>query len=178
MLKRFKTKKGKDISIRYVCLSDTKDLLEMYNSVVEEKNYTTAVKKFTLKEETLFVKSVLSKIVDRREIFLVAEYEGKVLGVATIEKEVTPIKTHRAEFGIMLKKDIRGEGVGEELTKAVIKEAKRFLKVKMITLNVFEENVPAVNLYKKIGFVVFGRLEKGVIHFKKLKTELLMVKCL
>lgn len=176
MLKKFKTKKGREVSIRYLCQSDTKDLLEMYNSVVEEKNYTTAVRKFTLKEETLFIKSVLSKTIEGKEIFLVAEFDGKALGVATIEKEMTPIKSHRAEFGIILSKEIRGEGVGEELMKAILKETKRFLKVKMVTLNVFEENVPAVNLYKKMGFVVFGRLEKGVIHSQKLKTELLMVK--
>ena len=176
MLKKFKTKNGKEVSIRYVCQSDVKDLLEMYNSLVDEKSYTTAVRKFTLKEETLFIKSVLSKTIERREIFLVAEYDGKVLGAATVEKEMVPIKTHRAEFGIMLKKEIRGEGVGEELMKAILKEAKTFLEVKMVTLNVFEENVPAVNLYKKIGFIPFGRLEKGVRHVKKLKTEILMVK--
>ena len=176
MLKKFKTKKGKEVSIRYVCIDDTKDLLEMYNSLVKEKGYTTTVRKFTLKEETLFIKSVLLKTVERKEIFLVAEYDGKVLGAATVEKETMPLIVHRASFGIMLKKEIRGEGVGEELTKAILREAKRFLGVKMVTLNAFEENVPAVNLYKKLGFRQFGRLEKGLNHFGKLKTELFMVK--
>jgi len=174
MLKKFKTKKGKEVSIRYLYMNDTKDLLELYNSLVDEKAYTIACKKFTLEEEKLFIKDSLNKIEREEAIFLIAEVDGRAFGVASIKKEDSPMINHRGEFGIILKKEIRGEGVGQELIKAILKEAKRFLKIKIVTLNVFEENIPAINLYKKMGFVQIGRLEKGIKFFGKYKNEIIM----
>jgi len=176
MLKKFKTKKGKEISIRYLCIEDTKDLLKVYNALFEERAYTVATNKFTLKQETLFIQGCLNRIERGQEIKLVVEYNGHVVGISGIEKELSPMEDHRGTFGIMLSKEVRGEGVGEELTKTVIKEAKRFLKIKMVVLYVFEENIPAINLYKKLGFYQFGRLEKGIKYFGKLKTEIFMAK--
>lgn len=176
MLKKFKTKKGKEVSFRYLCLDDAKDLLKVYNSMFKERAYTLATTKFNLKQEKLFIQACLKKIEQKEQITLVVEYNGHVVGISSIEKEYSPALNHRGTFGIMLVKEIRGEGVGGELTKAVIKEAKTFLKLKMVTLNVFEENLPAFHLYEKLGFVPYGRLEKAVNHFGKYKTEILMAK--
>ncbi|MDD4358622.1 MAG: GNAT family N-acetyltransferase [Candidatus Pacebacteria bacterium] len=176
MLKKFKTKKGKEVSIRYLLKSDTRDLLDVYNSLVDEKSYTVATRKFTLKEEKLFIANSLVKIENGEAVHLVAECNGKTLGIATIEKEISPILEHRGDFGIMLKKEIRGEGVGEELMKTVISEAKKFLKVKMIILRAFEENKPAISLYTKLNFKKVGGIEKGLKHFGKYKNEIIMAK--
>lgn len=178
MLKKFKTKKGKEVSIRYLCQSDTKDLLELYNSLVDEKSYTIASKKFTLEEEKLFIKDSLNKIEKGKAIFLIAEVDGHTLGVASIKKEDSPMLNHRGEFGIILKKEIRGEGVGKELMSCVIKEAKKFLKIKIVILNVFKENKIAISLYEKIGFKQVGEIEKGLKFWGKYKDEIIMVRYL
>jgi len=176
MLKKFKTKKGKEVSIRYLCKDDTKDLLKVYNSLVLEKSYTLAIKKLTLKEENIFIENSLNEIFKEEAIFLVAEYNNKILGTTSIRRESSPILKHRGDFGIMLSKEIRGEGVGKELMESVIKEAKRFLNIKIVTLRAFEENKVAVNLYKKLNFVQVGKIEKGLKHCGKYKNELIMVK--
>lgn len=176
MLKKFKTKKDKEVSIRYLCKDDTKDLLELYNSLVDEKSYTVATNKLNLNQEKIFVENSLNKIIKAEAIFLVVEYNNKVLGIASVEKEQSPIIEHRGNFGIILSRDIRGEGAGEELMKCVIKEAQRFLKIKLITLNVFEENIAAINLYKKMNFIQVGKIEKGLKHFGRYKNEIIMVK--
>lgn len=176
MLKKFKTKKGKDVSIRYLCGSDTKDLLELYNSLVDEKSYTVAAKKLTLEEEKIFIKDSLNKIERGDAIFLVAEYNDQVIGIASIIKEDSKIMGHRGDFGIILSREIRGEGVGTNLIKCIIKEAKKFLKIKMVTLHAFEENTIAISLYKKLDFIQIGKIEKGLQYFGKYKNEVIMVK--
>lgn len=176
MLKKIKTKKGKEVNIRYLCEDDTKDLLELYNSLVDEKAYTIATKRLTLKEERIFVKDSLKKIENGEAIFLVAEYANHVFGIVSIEKEDSAILEHRGILGIMLSSNMRGQGVGTKLIECVIKEAKKFLRLKIITLRVFEENVPAINLYKKLKFDQVGRIEKGLKHFGKYKDEVIMVK--
>lgn len=176
MSKKFKTKKGKEVSIRYLCIDDTKDLLELYNSLVDEKAYTVATRKLNLKEEKEFVSNSLKKIEDGKAIFLVIEHNNRVLGITSIIKEDASLMEHRGIFGIILSKEIRGEGVGEELMKLVIKEAKKVLNLKIITLNVFEENNIAINLYKKLKFIPVGKIEKGLKYFKKYETEIIMAK--
>lgn len=178
MLKKIQTKKNKEVSIRYLFKEDVKDLLELYNSLVDEKAYTCATEKFTLSQEKLFVFDCLEKIEKAKAIFLVAECEGKVLGIASVEKEESSVLGHRGNFGIILSRELRGEGVGEVLAKAVILEAKKFLKIKIVVLKVFEENKPAVSLYLKLNFVLAGKIEKGLKYFGRYKNELTMVKYL
>ncbi|HOI59779.1 MAG TPA: GNAT family protein [Candidatus Pacearchaeota archaeon] len=176
MLKKIKTKKGKEVCINYLCQDDTKDLLELYNSLVDEKSYTVAAKKLTLGDEKIFIKESLKKIEKGDAIFLVAEYADRVIGIASITKEDSKLMNHRGDFGIILSKEIRGEGVGTELMECVIKEAKKFLKIKIVTLHVFEENIVAINLYKKLDFIQVGKIEKGLKHFGKYKNEVIMAK--
>jgi RimJ/RimL family protein N-acetyltransferase len=67
---------------------------------------------------------------------------------------------HRAEFGISIKKEYWGLGIGDALTKACIECAKNagFLQLE---LEVVSENESAINLYKKHGFVEYGRNSRG-----------------
>ncbi|MFA7141720.1 MAG: GNAT family protein [Candidatus Paceibacterota bacterium] len=175
MLKKFKTKKGKEMVIRYLCEDDTKDLFELHNSLLSEKSYVSLVK-VTLEQKRLLIEDSLEQILKGRGVFLVALYDNKVLGIASIKKGRSPFLAHRGRLTIMLDKKIQGEGVGTELLKYAIKEAKKFLKIKMITLRVYEENRPAIHLYEKLNFKKVGKIEKGLKHFSRYKNEIIMVK--
>ena len=47
--------------------------------------------------------------------------------------------------------EIRGNGYGRKLCRYLIDRANR-LKCELLTLNVYQENLKALNLYRKIGF--------------------------
>lgn len=177
MLKKFNSKKGKEIGIRYLCEDDTKDLLELYNSLVEEKAFTIAIKKFNLKQEKEFIDNCLEDIEKGDAIFLVAEYNNKTIGVVSIKKQDS-LKEHVGDLGIIIASDFRSEGLGKELIKECIKEAKKILKIKIITLNVFSDNKNAIILYKKLDFNENGIIKKGLNHFGRYKDEIAMVKYL
>ena len=62
-------------------------------------------------------------------------------------------------MNVVTKKDIRNSGVGSALFSAIIDYAKSN-KVKKITLEVNENNLSAIHLYEKFGFVKIAERKK------------------
>ena len=67
---------------------------------------------------------------------------------------------HRAEFGISVLRAYWGLGLGRALTEACIQCAKE-AGYEQIELTVVAENERAIALYRKAGFVEFGRNPRG-----------------
>ena len=67
---------------------------------------------------------------------------------------------HRADFGISILREFWGLGIGSALTEACIECAEKagYLQLE---LEVVADNTRAIELYKKYGFVVFGRNPLG-----------------
>lgn len=83
------------------------------------------------------------------------------MGTAGIEAVGRKYKIrHRAEFGISVAKEFWGLGIGQALTTACIECAKAAGYVQL-ELNVVADNVRAISIYKKTGFVEYGRNPKG-----------------
>ena len=68
--------------------------------------------------------------------------------------------THRAEFGVSVLREYWGLGIGKALTDACIKCAKEAGYVQL-ELNAVADNERALSMYKRAGFVEFGRNPKG-----------------
>lgn len=87
--------------------------------------------------------------------------DGVVVGNAGITSLGTRYKVrHRAEFGISILREFWGLGIGKALMSACISCAKE-AGYEQLELEVVAENTSAVALYKKAGFVEFGRNPKG-----------------
>ena len=67
---------------------------------------------------------------------------------------------HRAEFGISVLRAYWGLGLGRALTEACIQCAKE-AGYEQLELTVVAENERAIALYRKVGFVEFGRNPRG-----------------
>ncbi len=83
----------------------------------------------------------------------VALHEGEPVAVAFISGRGRACRL--GAFGVF--KDWRGKGVGEWLMERVIAESKA-RKARIMRLEVIEQNSPAVNLYRKMGFQTVQRL--------------------
>ena len=95
------------------------------------------------------------------DVEICAFVDGKLVGSAGNSRIRDCAKMrHRAEFGISIEKEYWGLGIGDALTKACIECAKNagFLQLE---LDVVSGNESAINLYKKHGFVEYGRNPKG-----------------
>ncbi|MBO7566533.1 MAG: GNAT family N-acetyltransferase [Bacteroidales bacterium] len=95
------------------------------------------------------------------EIEILAEIDGKVVGTAGFSKVGKHAKIkHRAEFGIGIDQKYWGLGIGKALTEACI-ECARKAGYRQLELQCVAENQKALNLYRSLGFIEFGRNPMG-----------------
>ena len=154
-------KNGKEAYLRNGAASDGNAVLENFNLAHAETDYLLSYpdeNSFDSEEEGKFLQQ---KTDSMNEIEIIALVDGKVAGTAGIEAVGTKYKVrHRAEFGICVLREYWGFGIGRALTEACIACAKEAGYIQL-ELNVVAENTRAISLYKKEGFVEYGRNPKG-----------------
>ena len=107
----------------------------------------------------------------------VVEMNDEIMGNASVAKN-PGVFGHTGTLGIMLRREMRGQGVGEKLFLKIIEEAHRALGVSIITLRVMGGNQVAQHLYLKCGFEEVGRIRGGVMHYGNPQDDVFMVKYL
>ena len=113
---------------------------------------------FTAEEEACYLKD---KTDSPDEIEILAEIDGKVVGTAGISKVGRHCKVrHRADFGIGIDEKYWGLGIGSALTAACI-ECARIAGYKHLELQCVAQNPKALELYRRFGFIEFGRNPMG-----------------
>ena len=104
---------------------------------------------------------------------MVALADGEVVGHLAITREEHPVTEHVATLGLGVAPEWRRKGVADALMSEAIRWG-RSVGVRKIILTVFPDNLAAIRLYRKFGFVDEGRF---VNHAKKpygYRDELLM----
>ncbi|CAM4006025.1 GNAT family N-acetyltransferase [Mesobacillus thioparans] len=92
-----------------------------------------------------------------RNLFLVAETNGRLVGFSRCEGTDLKRFRHKVEFGVGVIKEYWGCGIGKQLLQQSISWADEN-GIKKMTLNVMEANESARKLYEKLGFEVEGIL--------------------
>lgn len=158
-----KTRSGKPVLVRYVKNGDAKLLLEYINTLSTERTFITLQgEKLTLDEEEATVKKWVSQINDLKAVILLAITNDELIGIASLELR-NRVMSHVGTFGLSVKKEFRGEGIGKLLTKLALSAGKKsIVGLKIIELKCFAKNFVALNLYRSFGFEKFGELEEGV----------------
>lgn len=154
-------KNGMECFMRNGVYSDGEAVYENFNITHSETDFLLSYPEensFDPEKEGLFLNQ---KTESPNEIEIIAFVNDKVVGTAGIEAVGTKYKVrHRAEFGISLLKDYWGMGIGRALMDACIKCAKKAGYVQL-ELDVVADNVRAISMYEKAGFVEYGRNPKG-----------------
>ena len=121
--------KNKEITIRPLSAKDLKcpkKFQSFINSLVNEKALISRNKNVTLKDEEKFLKGSLLKMKDKKNIHLVAEDRNKnlIVGIASVFLD-TGVQSHVGNFGILIRKNYRGIGLGSFLLEEIIKYEQR-----------------------------------------------------
>lgn len=172
------TKRGQELVIRTLRMSDVAVLRKFINTVIAEDTYVATSSPKSTKEETAFVRGRLKDLHDQDGVYLMA-WVGKTLAaVCGIERRGSSTRTcHRGRLGITVAKKFRNQGIGRQLGLAAVDAAKRGVPgLKIIELEVFAINPSAITLYKKLGFKQYGRLPRGLIYKGNHADELFMYK--
>ncbi len=161
---------------------NTKDLQQpekfqrYINALVAENAMILVCTKKSKNDEIAWLKSVLSEIKKRKGVYLIAEYNNKIAGLANITLGIER-HGHIGTLGISIAKQYRGIGLGKYLTAEIIKLAKKNLKPKpkIIRLSVYQGNMPAMKLYEKMGFKRVAAIPKQTQYNAKLIDEIVML---
>jgi len=170
---------GKKIIIRKFADGDMKNVRKFQtfiNSLIEEEALINLNKKLSLTQEKKWLEEQLRKMKSHRSVYLLAETNDMVVGTTQIYLNEGRGE-HVGNFGITIKKGYRGIGLGIYLMGEVIKLAKKELKPKpkIIKLDVFPINKPAIGLYKKYKFKKVAVIPKQREYKGKLYDEIIML---
>lgn len=145
--------------VRDATREDFEELFDLFESVAAEKKWIGS--EAPLDREWRI--SAWNEYLEvEGSVMLVAEDEGKLVGMATLKKKGP------ADLGMLVAADSRGKGIGVALLESCIAWAKANGHYK-ITLQVWPHNQPAITLYERYGFEREGYLRK---HWRRESGEL------
>lgn len=169
-LARMETPKG-TIIFRTPKLADAKGLREHINRLIKEDTFILASGPLNVKlsDERKWLQSVLRDMRSGNNFCALVEWNGKIVGLSDLKRQganaTTARLAHVGMFGIALSEpELRGLGVGEKLARLVLARAKG-MGLKLVQIDVFENNDVARSLYRKLGYEQCGRIP-GAIEFK------------
>lgn len=171
------SKSGKIITLRPPKEGDTQIMLDFINGIGKEDIYVNVNPDdlYTKEQEAVFLKSTLTQIENQTAIYYLAFDQGALIGTCSVHKG-NKRRQHTGNFGIIIKKEYRGDGIGSQLAKLVIQQAVEKLKVSMIILKVFQPNELAIKIYENLGFKQYGYLPNGLSYKDGFIDEIMMYK--
>jgi putative acetyltransferase len=91
----------------------------------------------------------------KNKAVLTALWDGAPCGIANLYLQPFEKLSHQCLFAIIIDEKRRGQGIGMKLMQELIKLAKEKFSLEFLHLEVYRGN-PAINLYKRLGFVEYG----------------------
>ncbi len=173
----FRTPDGRKVVIREPRLGDAPQYMRLINEIMDEPGSGILMDRHsTLAEERRWVRARIEGIRRKKIVMLSAVVDGVIKGNCDVDRQGWK-KAHRAIIGVVIAKDLRGKGVGEELMRRTIALAEKRLKgIEYIDLAVFDYNKRARALYSKLGFEEIARIPKAVKEGPRYRDELIMTK--
>ena len=150
---------GKVVFLRYIQLSDVNDVyLSWLNDDKVMKGIVSSG--YDLTNLKSYVKA---KIANKNTHFFAIITKSNNLHIGNIKLDFHDSKSNLSELGILIgNKNYWGKGIAKEACNLVLDFGFRKLNLRKIFLAVFENNIPAIKLYKSLGFKTEGKLIKHV----------------
>ncbi|BBP63521.1 N-acetyltransferase [Pseudomonas sp. Cab53] len=98
-----------------------------------------------------------SRLTSRLDVVLGAFEAGQLVGMVGLALEPRAKARHKAIlFGLYVSAAHGRQGLGQQLLQAALDEARRHTFLRLVQLTVTAGNDPAVKLYQRCGFVLYG----------------------
>lgn len=149
-----------DIRIREILPGDAFKVINYVKKVSDETAFLTfssdEFNKTIVEEQKIIATFAASP----NQLFIMAEDEGKMVGLLHVEASHKKRLRHIGEFGITVAKEYWGKGVGTRLIEYMINWARESGIIRKLNLKVIITNEKAVSLYKKFGFKIEGQISR------------------
>jgi hypothetical protein len=171
-MKSYSTKNGRIAIVREAIEEDARALTDVVNSVASEERYIV-----TEKSREDWDKAVSEIREKKRGLLIVAQVDGKVVGMAHLTKGKWEKNRHVGFLGMVILKGFREIGIGTAMMDYMMGWAIQE-RLEKISLSVFSTNERAIRLYEKFGFKLEGTINRQYKIEGKYVDELFMRKFL
>lgn len=159
--KKHHLKNGQVLVIREAEMQDARALLEYVERISGESDFLTfGPGEFELTEaqEEEYLRTCRAS---DRQLYLLGLIDDAVVSTLTFAAGRRPRVRHSGEFGMSVRKQAWGLGIGSLMLDALIAWAREAAIVK-IDLRVLTDNQRAIRLYERKGFAIEGTLRKQI----------------
>jgi len=163
---------GQTITIRDASEDDAMVIKNIVNSVASEKYNVVPERSREDWDEAI------REIKSRNGLVIVAQVNGKIVGMAHLVGGKFEKNKHVGFLGILILKEFRRFGVGTVMMNYIMEWANKQRELKKISLTVFSTNKAAISLYRKFGFKIEGISRKQYKIEEKYIDEITMGKFL
>ncbi len=160
----FKSKKGNTVEFRYPSQDEFQATWGFACDLAEEDTFVMlSGAPPTEEEEKKWFTDMLESVSKKESVRLSVYVNGTFAGNGRVDKGKYR-HAHVGSMGLSLRPQYREEGIGTELMRSLIDEARK-LGLRLLTLSCFENNPRALHVYEKLGFMKSG-VTPGAILYK------------
>lgn len=162
-----KLKNGMPLQISKAQKDDAKEIIEYLNIVGgESDNLLFGANDFhmTIEAEENFISGLGAT---NTSALFIGRIDDEIVCCGSVLAPQRTRIAHLADLAISVKKNYWKLGIGTCLMQTMIEFAKANGQTEILHLGVKEDNIAAINLYKKMGFVEIGRYT----HFFKIQGQ-------
>ena len=106
----------------------------------------------------LSLEEVKRRLWSGSDAFVVGAFEdGRLIGMAGFYREKGPKSCHKARvWGVYVAPHARGAGLGKRMMRTLLDRARVLKGVDQVLLSVAATQIPAIRLYRSLGFELYG----------------------
>lgn len=156
-------KDGRELLIREAAPDDAEELLEYLETISRESSYISISPgefELSVDEEAAFVEKMR---LCEHALYLVGVVDGELAGGLHFESRNRNRVRHCGEFGMSVREESSGRGIGGLLLDALIDWGRRSAIVTKINLRVRTDNERAIHLYESRGFGCEGTISRDFV---------------
>jgi RimJ/RimL family protein N-acetyltransferase len=173
VFKEFHTSDSRRVVLRTPRMSDLDDFLEFINSLVDEGAEILVEQKLTREAEADWLGKHLADIEKGVVIGVAGEVDGKIVANSEVRRGIGK-RSHVGTLGIAIRDGYRDLGIGTKIMQVLIEESKK-AGLQLLRLTVFDSNLRAKHVYKKVGFREVGKIPRAIRHQDRYVDEVVMV---
>lgn len=149
------------IILRKLQEKDSEGMLEWMHDPEIQRNFQKNMLEKSKADVLRFISEAVYYPVEGKSIhYAIADEKDEYQG--TISLKNVDLISRNAEYAISLRRCAQGKGIGKEATQKLLEMAFQKFELKRIYLNVLAENIRAIRLYEKCGFVFEGEFRKHI----------------
>ncbi|AKO92083.1 GNAT family N-acetyltransferase [Priestia filamentosa] len=166
---KFKAKDGREVTIRPAQASDAEHITTAVREIIEAGEFIQKDEPRTIQEEQNFI----AEVEQNNHMYVVAEVEGEVLGIARVLRGEIKMKRHTGLFRTWLISKAQGMGIGKQFMNYTLNWCIEN-NLHKLSLTVFASNEVAYQLYKKVGFEQEGIMKEQAYFHNEYVDEIYM----